>query len=51
MSDLLTYSRDERVASITLDDGKVNALSIPMLRDSCTLVTHGVTSVRRAATL
>ena len=33
MSDLLTYSRDDRVASITLDDGKVNALSIPMLRE------------------
>ena len=33
MSDLLTYSRDDRVASITLDDGKVNVLSIPMLRE------------------
>jgi enoyl-CoA hydratase len=33
MSDLLTYSRDDRIASITLDDGKVNALSIPMLRE------------------
>jgi enoyl-CoA hydratase len=33
MVDLLTYSRDDRVASITLDDGKVNALSIPMLRE------------------
>jgi enoyl-CoA hydratase len=33
MADLLTYSRDDRVASITLDDGKVNALSIPMLRE------------------
>jgi enoyl-CoA hydratase len=33
MSDLLTYSRDDRVATIALDDGKVNALSIPMLRE------------------
>lgn len=33
MSDLLTYSRDDRVATITLDDGKVNALSIAMLRE------------------
>jgi enoyl-CoA hydratase len=33
MADLLTYGRDDRVASITLDDGKVNALSIPMLRE------------------
>jgi enoyl-CoA hydratase len=31
MSDLVTYSREDRVARITLDDGKVNALSIPML--------------------
>jgi enoyl-CoA hydratase len=33
MSDLLTYSRDERIATITLDDGRVNALSIAMLRE------------------
>jgi enoyl-CoA hydratase len=33
MSDLLTYSRDDRVATISLDDGKVNALSIAMLRE------------------
>jgi enoyl-CoA hydratase len=33
MADLLTYRRDDRVATITLDDGKVNALSIPMLRE------------------
>jgi enoyl-CoA hydratase len=33
MTDLLTYSRDDRVASIILDDGKVNALSIPLLRE------------------
>lgn len=33
MSDLLTYSLDERVATIALDDGKVNALSIAMLRE------------------
>jgi enoyl-CoA hydratase len=33
MADLLTYSRDDRIAAITLDDGKVNALSIPMLRE------------------
>jgi enoyl-CoA hydratase len=33
MSDLLSYSRDDRVAAVTLDDGKVNALSIPMLHE------------------
>jgi enoyl-CoA hydratase len=33
MSDLLTYSLDDRIAQITLDDGKVNALSIAMLRE------------------
>jgi enoyl-CoA hydratase len=33
VADLLTHDRDDRVASITLDDGKVNALSIPMLRE------------------
>lgn len=33
MTDLLTYERDDRIARITLDDGKVNALSIPMLRE------------------
>jgi enoyl-CoA hydratase len=33
MSDLLTYRCDERIATITLDDGKVNALSIAMLRE------------------
>jgi enoyl-CoA hydratase len=31
MSDLVTYGREDRIARITLDDGKVNALSIPML--------------------
>jgi len=29
---LTTYELDGRIATITLDDGKVNALSIPMLR-------------------
>jgi enoyl-CoA hydratase len=33
MTDLLTYQRDDRLARVTLDDGKVNALSIPMLRE------------------
>jgi enoyl-CoA hydratase len=33
MSDLLTYELSDRVARITLDDGKVNALSIAMLRE------------------
>jgi enoyl-CoA hydratase len=33
MTDLLTYERDDRLARVTLDDGKVNALSIPMLRE------------------
>jgi enoyl-CoA hydratase len=33
MADLLTYERDDRIARITLDDGKVNALSISMLRE------------------
>jgi enoyl-CoA hydratase len=33
MADLLTYGRDDRIATITLDDGEVNALSIPMLRE------------------
>lgn len=31
MTELLTYVFDEGIATITLDDGKVNALSIPML--------------------
>jgi enoyl-CoA hydratase len=33
MTDLLTYEREDRITRITLDDGKVNALSIPMLRE------------------
>jgi enoyl-CoA hydratase len=33
MSDLLTYEHRDRVARIVLDDGKVNALSIAMLRE------------------
>lgn len=32
MSDLVTYELDARTATITMDDGKVNALSIEMLR-------------------
>lgn len=32
MTDLANYEHDERIATITIDDGKVNALSIPMLR-------------------
>src|ERR1022692_3605639 len=32
MSGLATYELDGRIATITMDDGKVNAFSIPMLR-------------------
>jgi len=32
MSDLVSYELDGRIAKITMDDGKVNALSIPMLK-------------------
>ena len=32
MSDLTTYELDGRIATITMDDGKVNAFSIPMLQ-------------------
>jgi enoyl-CoA hydratase len=32
MSELARYELDGRIATITMDDGKVNALSIPMLR-------------------
>jgi enoyl-CoA hydratase len=32
MNELVTYELDGRIATITIDDGKVNALSIPMLR-------------------
>jgi enoyl-CoA hydratase len=32
MSELVRYELDGRIATITIDDGKVNALSIPMLR-------------------
>jgi enoyl-CoA hydratase len=32
MTDLATYERADRIATITMDDGKVNAFSIPMLR-------------------
>ncbi len=32
MSDLTTYELDDRIATITMDDGKVNAFSIPMLQ-------------------
>jgi enoyl-CoA hydratase len=31
MTELVTYERDERIATIAMDDGKVNAFSIPML--------------------
>lgn len=31
MSQLATYERDGRIATITMDDGKVNAFSVPML--------------------
>ncbi len=32
MSEHVTYEHEDRIATIALDDGKVNALSIPMLR-------------------
>jgi enoyl-CoA hydratase len=32
MTELVTYERDERIATIVMDDGKVNAFSIPMLK-------------------
>jgi enoyl-CoA hydratase len=32
MSELATYERDGRIATIAMDDGKVNAFSIPMLQ-------------------
>jgi enoyl-CoA hydratase len=32
MTELATYELNERIATITIDDGKVNALSIPMLQ-------------------
>lgn len=32
MPELVTYERDARIATITMDDGKVNAFSIPMLQ-------------------
>jgi enoyl-CoA hydratase len=32
MSELVSYELDGRIATITMDDGKVNAFSIPMLR-------------------
>jgi enoyl-CoA hydratase len=33
MTELATYALDERIATITLDDGKANALSVAMLRE------------------
>jgi enoyl-CoA hydratase len=32
MSKPVTYERDGRIATVTMDDGKVNAFSVPMLR-------------------
>jgi enoyl-CoA hydratase len=32
MADLVTYERSDKVSTITMDDGKVNVFSIPMLR-------------------
>lgn len=32
MSELVSYELDERIATVTMDDGKVNALSIAMLQ-------------------
>ena len=31
MNDLLSYSLDQGIATLAMDDGKVNAMSIPML--------------------
>jgi len=33
MNDLTSYACDDGIATITMDDGKVNALGIPMLRE------------------
>jgi enoyl-CoA hydratase len=33
MAALVSYDRDGQIATITMDDGKVNALSVPMLRE------------------
>ena len=33
MSSLVTYEVAEGIAALTMDDGKVNALSIPMLQE------------------
>jgi enoyl-CoA hydratase len=33
MSELASYAREGRIATVSIDDGKVNALSIAMLRD------------------
>jgi enoyl-CoA hydratase/carnithine racemase len=33
MSDLTTYARNDGIATIKMDDGKVNALGVPMLRE------------------
>ena len=32
MADLVTYERSDRVSTVTMDDGKANVFSIPMLR-------------------
>ena len=32
MTETLTYARSDRVSTVTMDDGKVNVFSIPMLR-------------------
>src|ERR1700683_5685832 len=32
MTELATYELDDRIATITIDDGKVNAFSVPMLK-------------------
>ncbi|MGZ4223271.1 MAG: enoyl-CoA hydratase-related protein [Solirubrobacteraceae bacterium] len=33
MSDVMTYALEDGIATITMDDGKVNVLGIPMLRE------------------
>ena len=52
MNDAVTYTRADQVSTITMDDGKVNAFSIPLLRalhealdraeqDDCVVVLQG----------
>jgi enoyl-CoA hydratase len=42
METLVSYSRDDSVATITMDDGKVNALSSPMLTELAAALDQAV---------